>query len=337
MWQIMRILSVRLAVLVILIVASNASAAPVPFFDNGSFSGPQVLRNNMCAAFDDDGNCLSRFTIYDQFVLESGRVITRIEWHQIEQKPENYMGTRLTIGSGIPTVDSLLHTSLVTADRVLTPIQDNDPRFESIPSGSFESLASVSGLNIELAAGTYWLGIHNMYPHNVVPLTGGSSQWSQTSGTDQTIAGRWQGEGVVCGNFPIGPDGGCLKFFPNENSAFRLLDRVAIAIDIKPGSDPNAINARSKGVIPVAVLGSSDFDATQVDFSTVVFGPDEASPVHDGHVEDLNGDFFDDMVFHFKVNDTGIACGDTDATLTAEIFGGEAITGTDTVKTAGCK
>ena len=125
------------------------------FFDNGTLSGPQVLRNNMCAAFDDDGNCLSRFTIYDQFVLEGDRVITRIEWHQTEQKPENYFGTRLTIGSGIPTVDSLLHTFLVTADRVLIPIPDNDPRFESIPSGSFEALASVSGLNIMLAAGTY--------------------------------------------------------------------------------------------------------------------------------------------------------------------------------------
>ncbi len=110
-----------------------------------------------------------------------------------------------------------------------------------------------------------------------------------------------------------------------------------IFVDIKPGSDPNAVNPRSKGVIPVAVLGSVDFDAMQVDFSTVGFGPDEASPVHDGHVENVNGDGFDDMVFHFKVSDTGIACGDTDATLTGETFGGDLITGTDAVKTAGCK
>ena len=211
---------------VVVFVAATASAEPITLFDNGSFSGFQEQsRNNMCAQFDDDGNCLSRFTIYDQFVLDNMIVISGIEWHQTEQKPENYMGTRLTIGSGIPSIDSLLHTFLVTADRVLTAIPDNDPRFEPgcCPSGSFEALTSVSGLNIELAAGTYWLGIHNMYPHNVFPLTGGSSQWSQTSGTDQSIAGRWQGEGVVCGDFPIGPDGGCLKFFPSENSAFRLL------------------------------------------------------------------------------------------------------------------
>ena len=110
-----------------------------------------------------------------------------------------------------------------------------------------------------------------------------------------------------------------------------------IDIDIKPGSDPNGVNPRSKGVIPVAVLGSVDFDATQVDFSTVRFGPDEASPVHDGHVENVNGDGFADMVFHFRSRDTGIACGDTDATLTGEIFAGAPFTGTDAVKTAGCK
>ena len=112
---------------------------------------------------------------------------------------------------------------------------------------------------------------------------------------------------------------------------------IAVDIDIKPGSDPNAVNPRSKGVIPVAVLGSVDFDATLVDFSTVAFAPGEASPVHDGHVKDINGDGFVDIVFNFNTQDTGIVCGNTDATLTGETFDGVSITGTDTVKTAGCK
>ena len=63
---------------------------------------------------------------------------------------------------------------------------------------------------------------------------------------------------------------------------------IPIPIDIKPGSDPNSINLKSKGIFPVAVLGSMDFDATQIDFSTVRFGSDEATPAHDGHVEDVN-------------------------------------------------
>jgi len=116
-------------------------------------------------------------------------------------------------------------------------------------------------------------------------------------------------------------------------------DFVPFMIDIKPGSDPNSINPRKKGVIPVAVLGSVDFDATQVDVTTVEFGPDGATPAHDGHVEDVNTDGFADFVVHFEVRDTGIVCGDTDATLAGETSGssGSPFTGTDAVKTVGCE
>jgi hypothetical protein len=110
-----------------------------------------------------------------------------------------------------------------------------------------------------------------------------------------------------------------------------------VSIDIKPGSDPNAINPKSKGVIPVAVLGSVEFDVIQVGFSIVVFGPGEASLVHGGHVEDVNGDGITDIVFHFNVTETGIACGDSEATLAAQTFNGDEFAGTDSVKTAGCK
>ena len=44
-----------------------------------------------------------------------------------------------------------------------------------------------------------------------------------------------------------------------------------ISIDIKPGSFPDSINPRSKGVIPVAILTTDTFDATTVDSATVRF------------------------------------------------------------------
>ena len=109
-----------------------------------------------------------------------------------------------------------------------------------------------------------------------------------------------------------------------------------VTIDIKPNSDPNSINPKSNGVIPVAVLGSTDFDATQVDVLTVTFGLGGASSAHDGHVEDVNDDGFMDMMFHFKTQETGIVCGDTEATLTGETFEDTQFTGTDTIKTVGC-
>ena len=43
-----------------------------------------------------------------------------------------------------------------------------------------------------------------------------------------------------------------------------------VAIDIKPGSCPNPFNVGKKGVMPAAILGTEDFDVTQVDPVTVM-------------------------------------------------------------------
>jgi hypothetical protein len=110
-----------------------------------------------------------------------------------------------------------------------------------------------------------------------------------------------------------------------------------IAIDIKHGSDTNSVNPKSKVVIPVAVLGSTDFDAMQVDLTKVAFGPGGAKPAHNGHVEDVNEDGFMDMMFHFRTQESEIICGDTEATLTGELYDGTQVAGTDTVNTVGCK
>ena len=47
------------------------------------------------------------------------------------------------------------------------------------------------------------------------------------------------------------------------------LGSVIVAMDIKPESCPNPLNVNSKGVLPVAILGTDVFDVTQVDPVTV--------------------------------------------------------------------
>lgn len=131
-----------------------------------------------------------------------------------------------------------------------------------------------------------------------------------------------------------------------SNCAGSVLDDVklvevttlTVAIDIKPGSDPNSINPRSRGVIPVAILTTDTFDATTVDETTVLFGATgtEAAPVHVA-LEDVDDDGDTDMILHFNTQDTGIQCGDTSASLTGETFDGQMIQGSDSIKTAGCK
>jgi hypothetical protein len=113
---------------------------------------------------------------------------------------------------------------------------------------------------------------------------------------------------------------------------------ILVSIDIKPGSDTNPINPKSKGVIPVAILTTNTFDATTVDPLSVQFGPDGATEAHGrGHIEDANGDGRLDLVLHFNTKETGIQCGDTSASLTGKTFNGQAIEGSDSIKTVGCK
>jgi hypothetical protein len=44
---------------------------------------------------------------------------------------------------------------------------------------------------------------------------------------------------------------------------------LEVPVDIKPGSCRNPLNVRSRGILPVAILGTEDFDVSQIDPTTV--------------------------------------------------------------------
>jgi len=68
---------------------------------------------------------------------------------------------------------------------------------------------------------------------------------------------------------------GYISTTPNEEIVEIVADSVMVnfgdravadmPVDVKPGSDINPVNLRSKGVLPVAVLGSADLDVSQID------------------------------------------------------------------------
>ena len=144
-------------------------------------------------------------------------------------------------------------------------------------------------------------------------------------------------EVTLVGNDPVGIDN--LSFIsPAER----------VDIDIKPDTDPNEINPRGTGIIPVAILttaiadgDAADFDATTVDHTTVTFEgvmethvnrrTDEARR----HEEDVDDDGDTDLVLHFRQGDTALTCDSTEGTLTGETFDGEAIEGADSVRMVG--
>ena len=110
------------------------------------------------------------------------------------------------------------------------------------------------------------------------------------------------------------------------------IDTITIEIDIKPGSDPNSVNL-GKGVIPVAILTTADFDAASVNVTTVLFGKEGngAAPVHYA-LEDVDDDGDTDMILQFKTQETGIGESDTEATLTGQTLDGKNFKGTDSVR-----
>ena len=136
----------------------------------------------------------------------------------------------------------------------------------------------------------------------------------------------------------FGPDGALYVTDRDGNAIYRIspADVQQVSIDIKPDSDKNPVSPSSKGKLKVAILTTDDFDASTVDAGSVQFGPSEAEPLW-YRLDDVDYDGDLDLVLKFNTQETGIACGDTEATLTGETFGGQSITGADSIKTVGCK
>ena len=104
---------------------------------------------------------------------------------------------------------------------------------------------------------------------------------------------------------------------------------VEVQIDIKPCDDLNRINLDSKGLVPVAVLTTDDFDAATVDPAMVEFAG--AAPVS-WKLRDVNDDGNDDMIFNFRTQDLDLDQDSTEATLTGQTTQGVLIEGSDEVQ-----
>jgi len=118
-----------------------------------------------------------------------------------------------------------------------------------------------------------------------------------------------------------------------------------VSIDIKPGSDPNSINPKSQGNIPVAILSTQEFYAPEMvnkDSLTFGFEGDEKSLAFcNSEGEDVNGDGLEDLVCHFYTQLTGFRCGDTEGVLngitTDGITMNTPIEGKDSVRIVPCE
>lgn len=102
-----------------------------------------------------------------------------------------------------------------------------------------------------------------------------------------------------------------------------------IEIDIRPCSLPNNINLKSEGKVPVAILTTDNFDASNIDPSTIEFAG--ASPLK-WHLKDVDLDGDMDLVLHFKTQELDLTENSVEATLTGETFDFQLIQGTDSIR-----
>ena len=112
------------------------------------------------------------------------------------------------------------------------------------------------------------------------------------------------------------------------------VEPVVVDLDVKPGSDQNPINVKSKGQTELAILGAELFDVTTVDTATLILGE---APVSDCLPVDLNADGFQDLLCLVQTNDIGVLCGEVEVALTGALLDGTPLEGADSVKTVGCK
>ncbi len=116
-----------------------------------------------------------------------------------------------------------------------------------------------------------------------------------------------------------------------------------VLFDIKPGSSPNSVNLKSKGVLPVAILGTEEFDVNDVDIGSLRFGDPllidnsgiAVSPLRSA-LEDVSGDGLLDLTLKFSTAElvaNGALGPDTlEGLLTGELLDGTPFEGMDSIR-----
>lgn len=219
-------------------------------------------------------------------------------------------------------------------------ISDTDPTFKWEEFTSMETKPWAYQIDLEFPDG-------NTY--TVFPIPGDITSLEYSTATWDPVIPEKLDEGqytlTLHSNHLVNE---AFNFEHHRTMNFNIVETIEIMIDIKPGSCDNPFNVKSKGVLPVAILGSSDFDVTAVDPTLIslagvapirsnvedVVTPDDCTDGNDGYL-DLTLKFRTQEIVQAldigQVNDGDIMILELTGNLKEE-FGGTSIRGEDVVK-----
>ena len=132
-----------------------------------------------------------------------------------------------------------------------------------------------------------------------------------------------------------------------------VCDEMQVPVDIKPQTCPNSININEKSLLPVAILGTSDFDVIEIDRSSIRLQnvapvryatQDVATPFMPfigktaaNDCTTAGGDGIMDLSLKFNTKDVGTAIGSVRTRevrvlhLTGKLYDGTPIVGEDVI------
>jgi hypothetical protein len=165
--------------------------------------------------------------------------------------------------------------------------------------------------------------------------TDGGEVWSHDLNTTDSALVPWGIAADASGPYVGGAAASVTGGFRGAFLA-AIADFTPIGIDIKPGDTENTVNLGSNGNVPVAILSSATFDAATIDPVSITLENAAVRLRGNGTamatLQDVNGDGRSDLVVHVLTQALTLSDGDTQATLRARTFSGEAVRGTDTVR-----
>jgi hypothetical protein len=314
------------------------------FVSPSSGQGTSCVANTPSSGTANDGTWTCQITI-PQFSEEG-------EWHVSGLLLGDFLGNRRVLSEA-----DLIELGHNTSLQVVSGGQDAVPPeltgFSFTPTSVDVSQSAVV-IDVTISATDAGVGVGGVNPNFVSPSSGqGTSCVANTpsSGTANdgtwtcqiTIAqfseaGEWHVSALLLGDFlgnrRVLSEADLIEL--DYNTRLMVTNTIPVTIDIMPGSSTNAINLKKKGLIPVAILSTTTFDAaSDVDRTTLTFGStgNEVSWSHcRNEAEDVDGNGSTDLVCYFRSPDTGFKVGDTMGILRGALTSGQPIEGTDAVR-----